>query len=171
MQVSKNKVVSIDYRLTDNEGTLIDSSEGHEPLDYLHGIGAIVAGLEEALEGKSVGDKFEVALTPEQAYGERKDELCSEIPKEMFEDVKDIEVGMQFSIPVDEDVEGEEGLMEQFVMVTEVRDDTVVIDGNHPLAGMDLVFNVSVVEVREATEEEIDHGHAHGPNGHNHDHD
>lgn len=165
MQVAKNKVVSINYHLTDDEGTLIDSSEGYDPLAYLHGTGNIVVGLEKALEGKSVGDEFKISLTPEDAYGQRKDELCTVVPKDMFENVDDIEVGMHFSIPDEESGE------EQFVMVTEVNDENVTIDGNHPLAGVNLVFDVSVVEIRDATDEEIEHGHAHGVGGHSHDDD
>lgn len=163
MQVAKNKVVSINYNLTDDEGTLIDSSEGYDPLAYLHGVGNIVAGLEKALEGKNVGDEFKVSLTPSEAYGDRNDELCSVVPKDMFESADDIEVGMHFSIPDEESGE------EQFVMVTEITEDDVTVDANHPLAGVNLVFDVSVVEVRDATDEEIEHGHAHGVGGHSHD--
>lgn len=157
MQITKHKVVAIDYRLTDDQGELIDSSEETEPLAYLHGVGALVTGLEDALEGKQEGADLEVALTAAEAYGERREDLCSVVAKELFDGVDELEVGMQFSIPSDDDDE------DQFVLVTEITDDTVTIDGNHPLAGVDVVFTVSVIEVRDATAEEISHGHAHEP--------
>ncbi|MCA9263264.1 MAG: peptidylprolyl isomerase [Planctomycetales bacterium] len=161
MHITKHKVVSIDYRLTDDEGEVIDSSEGEEPLVYLHGVGAIVPGLEDELEGKQPGDAFSVSLEPEDAYGDYQEELCTQVAREHFDDVPDLEVGMQFRIPDDEGGEA-------YVLVTEIDEELVTLDGNHPLAGVNLHFQVSVVEVRDATPEEIEHGHAHGPGGHEH---
>lgn len=165
MQIAKHKVVSINYRLTDDKGDEIDASEEGEPLLYLHGIGALVEGLEEALEGKAVGDKLKAALTPEQAFGERDEKLCSTVSKDSFEDVADLAVGMPFYIANEETGENE------CVFVTGIEEDSVTIDGNHPLAGIHVVFDVSVVDIRDATDEEIEHRHPHGPGGHEHDHE
>ena len=164
MQVAKHKVVSLNYKLTDDAGDEIDrSTDG--PLLYLHGAGALVPGLENALDGKSIGDELKVSLTPQDGYGERDEKLCSEVNREHFEGVDELEVGMQFFIPSDD------GGEDQFVFVTAVSEETVTIDGNHPLAGIHLVFDVAVVDIREATAEEIEHGHAHGPGGHENDHE
>ncbi len=163
MQVSKNKVVLMDYRLTDSEGRFIDSSEGDQPLAYLHGLGNIVAGLEKAMEGKRVGDEFQIALTPEEGYGHPSPELIRTVPMEMFEEPDDLEVGTHFSIPDEETGE------EQFILISAIGPESVTIDGNHPLAGIDLVFDISVVEIRDATEEELEHGHAHDAGGCHHE--
>jgi FKBP-type peptidyl-prolyl cis-trans isomerase SlyD len=126
----------------------------------LHGAGNIIPGLEEALEGRTVGDKLNVAVTAAQAYGLRDDSLVQELPSNMFSGIENIEVGMEFH------AETEQGL--QVVTVTKVEGDQVTIDGNHPLAGVDLNFDVEVTEVRAATEDEMNHGHAHGAGGHHH---
>lgn len=160
MTISENSVASIHYTLTDGEGKVIDTSEGQEPLAYLHGAGNIIPGLEKALLGKSVGDKFTVSIPASEAYGLRDDSMVQELPSNMFSGIDNIEVGMEFH------AETEHGL--QVVTVTSVEGDNVTIDGNHPLAGVDLTFDVEVADIRAASAEEIEHGHAHGAGGHHH---
>lgn len=160
MQVAKNKVVSIDYKLTDNEGQVLDTSEGRGPLAYLHGTGGIIPGLEKELDGKQTGDEFQVSVDPSGAYGDRDEALQQQIPREKFEGVDDLQPGMQFQ------VNSQNGPM--VITVTDVADQVVTVDGNHPLAGVELNFDVKVREVREATPEEVAHGHAHGPGGASH---
>lgn len=160
MQIEKHTVVAIDYTLKDDEGTVIDSSDGREPLAYLHGVGSIIPGLEKELEGKSVGDALEVSIPPAEGYGERKEELLQEVDRAQFGDVEDLAPGMQFQ------VNAETGPL--VVTVTDVNEKVVTIDGNHPLAGVNLNFAVTVKEIREATDEEKEHGHAHGEGGHQH---
>jgi FKBP-type peptidyl-prolyl cis-trans isomerase SlyD len=160
MKISKQKVVSFDYKLTDNEGNVIDSSEGHEPLAYIHGSGFLISGLEKEMEGKKAGDAFQVTVMPEDGYGARDAELVKEIERGMFGDVDKLEPGMQFQ------AETEDGI--EVVTITAVNEDTVTVDGNHPLADVTLNFDIKVVDVREPTAEELDHGHVHGPGGHQH---
>jgi FKBP-type peptidyl-prolyl cis-trans isomerase SlyD len=160
MNISDNCVASFHYTLTDSTGKVLDSSEGQEPLSYLHGASNIIPGLESALEGKTVGDKLKVAVPAADAYGLRSDDLVQELPSNMFSGIEKIELGMEFH------AETEQGL--QVVTVTRVEGDQVTIDGNHPLAGIDLNFDVEITEVRAATEEELGHGHAHGAGGHHH---
>jgi FKBP-type peptidyl-prolyl cis-trans isomerase SlyD len=160
MKIADNTVVVIDYTLTDNDGSVIDSSEGAGPLAYLHGAGNIITGLEEALLGKEAGDKVTASIEPEKAYGERHEQLKQDVPRELFTGIEKIELGMQFQS------ETEQGPV--LVTVVEVNDDMITVDGNHPLAGVHLNFDVDVREVREATQEELDHGHVHGEGGHHH---
>jgi FKBP-type peptidyl-prolyl cis-trans isomerase SlyD len=160
MQIQKNKVVGIDYKLTDKDGNLIDSSTEHGALYYIQGTGNLIPGLEAALEGKNAGDSLKVAIPAKDAYGEVNPALCQIVPRTQFESNEGVELGMQF------EVETEEG--EVVVTVTEINGETVTVDGNHPLAGMELHFDVTVKEVREATTEEMAHGHVHGPGGHHH---
>lgn len=161
MEITKHAVVTIDYELKDDDGNIIDSSEGSDPLAYLHGAKNIIEGLEKALDGKKAGDAVSVAISPEEGYGARDDNRIQEVPKDMFEDQSQVKVGEQFM------AQGPEG--EQLtVTITEVTDDKVVVDGNHPLAGKNLNFEVEIKEVREATEEELEHGHVHGAGGHQH---
>ncbi len=160
MNISENCVASIHYTLTDGEGKVIDTSEGQEPLAYLHGAGNIIPGLEKALLGKVVGDKFNVSIPASEAYGVRDDSMVQELPSNMFSGIDKIEVGMEFH------AETEHGL--QVVTVTKVEGDNVTIDGNHPLAGVDLTFDVEVADIRAASAEELEHGHAHGAGGHHH---
>ncbi len=160
MNIEKNKVVSIDYTLTDNDGVIIDSSQGREPLKYLHGTNALIPGLEKELEGKIVGDKLDVSIASEEAYGARNEELLQSVPKEHFGDTPDIQVGMQFQ------AQSPQGPIT--VTIVDVKEDSVTVDGNHPLAGVVLNFKVEVKEVREATADELSHGHAHGEGGHEH---
>ncbi|RYY76320.1 MAG: peptidylprolyl isomerase [Gammaproteobacteria bacterium] len=160
MNISPNSVASIHYTLTDGDGKVIDSSEGQEPLAYLHGAGNIIPGLEKALLGKTVGDKFTVSIPASEAYGVRDDSMVQQLPSNMFSGIDNIEVGMEFH------AETEHGL--QVVTVTNVEGDNVTIDGNHPLAGVDLTFDVEVADIRAASAEELEHGHAHGAGGHHH---
>lgn len=158
MQIVQNSVAAFHYTLTDDQGKVIDSSAGREPLTYLHGSGQIVPGLEKHMEGRAVGDKFSADVTPEEGYGVHHDELKQEVPRDAFQGVEDIQPGMQFQ------GRGPQG--EINVTVTKVEDDKVFIDGNHPLAGKTLHFAVEVTDVRVASAEELEHGHVHGAGGH-----
>ena len=150
--------VSIHYTLTNDDGEVLDSSIGDEALVYLHGGGNIISGLEKALHGKVAGDKFNVRIAPEDAYGELMEEMIQVISRDMFEGIDTIEVGMQFHA----DVSSGAGV----VTVINIEDDDITIDGNHPLAGLALTFDVEVIDVRAATEEEAAHGHIHGAGCH-----
>src|SRR5690606_30165325 len=161
MQIAANKAVSIDYTLTNDAGEVIDSSAGGAPLVYLHGAGNIIAGLEKALEGKQGGDEVKVSIEPQDAYGEYSPELVATLNRAMFEGVDELEVGMQFH------ASGPDGGM-QIVTIRDVEGDDVIVDGNHPLAGQRLNFEVKIVDVRDASEEEVAHGHVHGEGGHHH---
>lgn len=162
MQVAKHKVVTIDYTVKDTAGDVIDSSDGGEPLAYIHGTGNLIPGLESALEGKSEGDSVNASIPPEQAYGERDEDLVQAVPRELFQTgEQELHPGMRFQAQSDEGP--------QVVTVVEVGDEEVTVDANHPLAGATLNFDVTVVGVRDATSEELDHGHVHGPGGHHHD--
>jgi FKBP-type peptidyl-prolyl cis-trans isomerase SlyD len=154
MQITANKVVSINYKLTNAEGELLDASHPDAPLSYLHGANNIIGGLESALEGKVAGDKLDVAVAPADGYGERHDDMVQEVPREACQDATDIQPGMQFQ------AEGPSGA--QIVTVTEVTETHIKVDGNHPLAGQTLHFAVEVTEVREPSSEELEHGHVHG---------
>jgi FKBP-type peptidyl-prolyl cis-trans isomerase SlyD len=160
MKIAHEKVVSIHYTLTNKEGTVLDSSSGSEPLAYLHGFGNIIPGLENALEGKEMGEKLSVTVEPEQGYGARDAQLIQAVPRSAFKGVEELAPGMQFQ------AEGPQGT--RLVVVTQVAEDVVTVDANHPLAGQTLHFEVEVSEVREATAEELEHGHVHGPHGHHH---
>lgn len=163
MEVAQEKVVTLHYTLKNEQGEVLDTSEGLEPLAYLHGVGQLVPGLEAALEGHSPGDRVHVVVPPHEGYGDRDPELEEEIPREDIEESDMLEVGMVLHS------ESELGIEE--VTVIEITDDTVRIDGNHQLAGMTLDFVVDIVDVRDATKEELEHGHAHGLSGFDHDHD
>jgi len=161
MQVADNKVVWIDYTLTNDAGEVLDSSKGEEPLPYLHGHDNIIPGLEKALAGKSVGDSLVVTIPAAEGYGEYDDELVQVVSREMFDGVEEMEVGMQFQ------AETEDGIDE--VTVVEIDGDNITVDGNHPFAGMNLTFEVTISDMRDATEEELAHGHVHMGSG-NHCH-
>ncbi|HKM36137.1 MAG TPA: peptidylprolyl isomerase [Thiopseudomonas sp.] len=161
MLIANQHVVAIDYTLSNDAGEVIDSSAGAEPLVYLHGASNIIAGLENALVGKTVGDELEVSIEPEDAYGEYSAELITNLGREMFEGVEELEVGMQFH------ASAPDGGM-QVVTIRDIDGDQVTIDGNHPLAGQQLNFKVKVISVRAASAEEIEHGHVHGEGGHQH---
>jgi FKBP-type peptidyl-prolyl cis-trans isomerase SlyD len=156
MQIVKNKVASIHYTLKDNKGNILDSSGGKEPLHYIHGIGNLIPGMEEGLEGKAKGDKVDLKVAPEKGYGEKDGRMVQQVPRTAF-GTQPIEIGQQFQT--------DRG---QVVTVTHVGLDNITVDGNHPLAGIELNFAVEVMDVRDATEDEIAHGHVHGPGGHHH---
>ena len=158
MTIAQQKVVSIHYKVVDvDSGETIDSSEGKEPMTYLHGAQNIIPGLEKALEGKSVGDELEVTIAPEDAYGEYSDERVQQVPMEAFQGVEKVEPGMAFT------AQTEQGPIN--LVVTEVHEAVVTVDANHPLAGKSLQFSVKVDSVRDASEEELSHGHVHGEGG------
>lgn len=162
MNIAENKVVVMHYAVSDSEGTLIDSSYDHQPLAIIQGTGYLIPGLETALTGHKVGDKFEVAVEAKDAYGQREDGFVQTVPKSLFEGIDELEVGTQLRASTDEG--------EQTVIVIDMSDDEITVDGNHPLAGLDLQFDVEILEVRDATEEELTHGHVHGEGGCGHDH-
>ncbi len=164
MKIAKNVVPSIAYQVRTQDGVLVDEAPVEQPLEYLHGHNNLVIGLENALEGKAVGDTFEVRVKPEEAYGEYNENMVQRVPKDVFMGVDELEVGMRFIADTD--------LGPLPVVITEVDGDEVVVDGNHMLAGQELLFSVEVVATREATLEEIAHGHIHqegGCCGHDHD--
>ncbi|WP_455199145.1 FKBP-type peptidyl-prolyl cis-trans isomerase [Kaarinaea lacus] len=151
--IGKDCVVSIHYTLTDDAGTVLDSSRQGDPLKYLHGANNIIPGLENELTGKATGASMQVTVAPEDGYGEHIPDAVQTVPRSAFEGVEDIQPGMQFQ------TEGPHGV--QIIVVTEVQDEEVTIDANHPLAGKTLHFDVSIEDVRDATPEEIAHGHVH----------
>lgn len=160
LKIATDKVVSIHYTLTNDSSEVLDSSSGGDPLVYLHGSGTIVPGLEKELEGRGVGDKLEVVVDPENGYGEREGPGPQPIPIGVFEGV-DVEAGMSFVV---EDEDGDQ----MPLWVVEVAGEQVMVDGNHPLAGETLHFSVEVVSIRDATDEEIEHGHVHEGGHHHH---
>jgi FKBP-type peptidyl-prolyl cis-trans isomerase SlyD len=160
MQIAENTVASFHYTLTNDAGEVLDSSRGREPLLYLHGAGNIVPGLEQAMEGRGPGDTFKVDVAPDQGYGKRHGGLIQKVPREAFQGVDSVEVGMQFQ------ASGPQGAMS--VTITAIDGDQVTVDGNHPLAGETLHFDIEVAEVRAASAEEMAHGHVHGEGGHQH---
>jgi FKBP-type peptidyl-prolyl cis-trans isomerase SlyD len=162
VKISENKVVSIDYTLKNDAGEVLDTSEGEEPLEYLHGHGQIVPGLEKALAGKGHGDKVKVKVSPEEGYGERDPERIIRVPRSQLPQGLTPEVGMSLA------AQGDDGELIP-LRVAEVQNDAVLLDANHPLAGEALHFEVEIKSIREATSEELEHGHAHGPDGHHHD--
>jgi FKBP-type peptidyl-prolyl cis-trans isomerase SlyD len=160
MQATAEKVVSIDYTLKDDQGQVLDTSEGRAPLAYLHGAGNIIPGLECELEGKPAGAPFEVTVPPADAYGERDDALVQPVPKSQFPEGANPQVGQQFQAQTPSGA--------RTVTVVDVEPEAVVIDANHPLAGQALHFAGQIVEVRDATPEELQHGHVHAPGEHSH---
>ncbi len=153
--IGNDLVVSIHYTLTNNAGDVLDSSEGSEPLTYLHGAGNIIPGLEAALVGKVQGDSLEVTVQPEDGYGQNHPELIQTVPKSIFEGVETLEVGMVFQTQASAEAPP------QLVSITAIEGDDVTIDGNHPLAGEVLNFAVKVESVREASASELENGHTH----------
>lgn len=152
MNIANNTIATIHFTVCSSDGTQIDTSRKSEPMVFLHGSHFLIQGLEDELEGKTVGDKFIIDIKPEHAYGERHEELVQSVPKSMFEDM-DLNVGMTFRASTDDG--------EQSVIIIDINEEEVVIDGNHPLSGLTLNFDVEVLEVREATDDEIAHGHPH----------
>lgn len=160
MQIAKNTVATIDYTLTDPQGKIIDSSKGRQPLAYLHGASNIIPGLESELEGKSPGESLAVTIPPDKGYGHHDPNLVQPVPRSNFHGIDNIKPGMQFEARTPQGA--------RIVRVVKVDDQNVTIDANHALAGMPLQFDVTVKEVRQATPEEIQHGHVHGAGGHHH---
>ncbi len=160
MQIEAQKVVTLNYTLTDNDGNVIDESKDGS-FAYLHGASNIIPGLENALTGKAAGDELSVAVEPAEGYGERDPQKTQAVPRNMVPEDAEVDVGMQFH------AQGPNGET-MVVTVIGVQDDSIMVDGNHPLAGVALNFAVEIMDVRDASAEEIDHGHVHGPHGHDH---
>jgi len=158
MQIADDRVVLIHYTLTNDAGEVLDSSEGNEPLGYLHGRGNLIQGLESKLSGRVAGDTLDVRVAPGDGYGDIDPTLTQDVPRSAFPDDADLQVGKRFQTQSDRGP--------QVVVVTHVSDESVRVDGNHPLAGQYLNFEVEVTDVREATDEELSHGHVHGAGGH-----
>jgi FKBP-type peptidyl-prolyl cis-trans isomerase SlyD len=154
MKIEDNRVVSIHYVLTNDEGETLDSSDGKDPLTYLHGTGSLIPGLERELAGKMIGDELDAVIAPSDAYGEQDDALIRAVSRSAFEGVESLEPGMQFQASGENDAV-------QVITVVKVEEDLVTVDANHPLAGVTLNFSVKIEDVREATGEEISHGHVH----------
>ncbi|WP_293758589.1 peptidylprolyl isomerase [uncultured Paraglaciecola sp.] len=159
--IADQKVVSLNYTVKDTEGQVVDSSEGAAPLVYLHGQGDVIPGLEAALLGKAPGEEFDVTVEPADAYGEYHEEMVQVVPRTVFEGVENIETGMVFT------AQAQNGPVQ--LTVAKIDGDDITVDPNHPLSGKTLHFSGSVIEVREATEEELTHGHVHGEGGHQHE--
>jgi FKBP-type peptidyl-prolyl cis-trans isomerase SlyD len=160
VDISADRVVTIHYTLKDDSGTVLDSSSGGEPLAYIQGHGSLISGLEKALEGAQGGHSMKVTIAPADAHGVRDEALIQRVPRRSLQNAGEIRKGMQFQARTD-------GGMRMFT-VTAVVGDMVTLDGNHPLADKTLHFDVQVIDVREATAEEMEHGHVHGPGGHHH---
>ena len=160
MQIGERTVASFHYTLTDDDGTVIDSSRGRVPLTYLHGAGNIVPGLEKEMAGHQAGDTFDVVVSPEEGYGAPEPQLVQVVPRDSFQGVDDLQVGMEFQAHT------AHGPMS--VAIAKIDGDEVTVDGNHPLAGKQLHFAIEVTDVRDASLEELSHGHVHGDGGHHH---
>lgn len=160
MQIGERTVATFHYTLTDAAGKVIDSSDGRAPLSYLHGAGNIVPGLEKQMSGKQQGDVFNVVVDPEEGYGMPNPAMVQVVPREALQGVETLEVGMEFQ------ADTPQGPMS--VAISKIDGDQVTVDGNHPLAGQPLHFSIEVTDVRDASLEELTHGHVHGPGGHHH---
>ena len=160
MPIAQNSVVTIHYTLKDDAGEVIDTSRESDPVAYLHGHGNLVPGLERELEGKNTGDKVNVSVAPDQGYGEYDKNLVQQVPRRALQGIANVKVGMRLQAQTPQGPRA--------VVVTRLVGDMVTIDGNHPLAGKNLNFDVEITDVREATEEELEHGHVHGAGGHHH---
>src|SRR5579872_2848601 len=161
MKIADKKAVAIEFTLKDDKGEVIETSVGKDPLWYLHGLGNLVPGLEKALEGKDAGETVDVKLAAADAYGERDEDEVRKVPLRKLKAPR-IQVGGRYQM------QAEDGL--RVVVVKSVTGDYALVDGNHPLAGQALHFVVKIIEVREATKDELEHGHVHGPEGHGHGH-
>jgi len=160
MSITQDQVVSIHYTLTGDDGKVIDSSAGGEPLAYLHGHGNLVPGLERELTGKRTGDKLQVKIAPAEGYGEYDPQLVQQVPRRALKGIANIHVGLRLQAQTQHGPKP--------VTVTRITGDMVTLDGNHPLAGKSLNFEVEITAVRAATAEELSHGHVHGAGGHHH---
>ncbi|MGH7484810.1 MAG: FKBP-type peptidyl-prolyl cis-trans isomerase [bacterium] len=161
MKITRDKVVALHYTLRNDGGDTIDTSAGNQPLAYIQGSGSILPALETALEGREPGESFDLRLAAKDGYGDRNAELVQVVPRKALATIGKIKVGTQFH------AQGQGGGA-RVMTITAVEKDNVTIDGNHPLAGIDLNFNVQVVDVRDASAEELAHGHVHGDGGHHH---
>ncbi len=153
MPIARDKVVSLDYKLTGDQGQVLDSSEGRQPLAYIHGAGHLIPGLEQALEGKDSGDKVNVSVPPEKGYGNRDEKLVQAVPRSAFQGAPELKPGMQF--------QANTNLGPRLLTIVDIAPEQITIDANHPLAGKTLNFDVQVVDVRDATPDELLHGHVH----------
>ena len=160
MKITKDLVAAIDYSLTDDSGEVLDASDADEPLAYIHGGGSLIPGLERELEGREAGDSFNAVVEPADAYGIRDESLIFTTKKKRFDDPDELAVGVHFQAEISGEV--------KLCTILEIDEKTVKVDANHPLAGMTLHFDVTVRDVREPTEEELEHGHVHGAGGHHH---
>jgi len=160
VEITADRVVTIHYTLKDDGGAVLDSSAGGEPLAYIQGHGNLVVGLEKALEGKQDGNSVSVIVSPAEGYGIRDESLIQRVPKRALQGSGTIKKGMQFQARTDDGM--------RLFTVTAIIGDMITLDGNHPLADQNLHFDVNIVGVREATAEELEHGHVHGPGGHHH---
>ncbi len=161
MQIVKDTVVTLDFTLKDDSGSILDTTEGDQPLVYIHGSNNLIPGLERELEGKSSGDSFEITIPPTEGYGERDEKKVISVSKDMFPSDQPVSAGTSYE---SEDNEGNPIT----IKVVEVNDKEVKVDANHPLAGVNLHFAVAVKDIRDATSDELAHGHVHGPGGHEH---
>ena len=164
MNITTNKIASLAYTLKNDDGEILDKADENNPFLYMHGTGGIIKGLENALNEKSVNDSFSLIVAPDEAYGERDDKLIESVPRTMFEGIPDEEMvaGAQFHAQTAQGT--------QVITIASIDGDMINIDANHPLAGETLHFDVAVLDIRDATEEEIAHGHPHAPGGCGHDH-
>ena len=160
MSIAQDQVVSINYTLKDDAGAVIDQSAAGEPLTYLHGHGNLIPGLERELAGKNTGDRVQVMIAPADGYGEYDRALVQKVPRRALKGIADVRVGMRLQAQTADGARP--------VTVTQLTGDMVTLDGNHPLAGKNLNFDVEVAQVRAATAEELAHGHVHGPDDHHH---
>ena len=160
MTIKQDSVVTMHYTLKDDAGSVIDRSSEGQPLTYLHGRGNLIPGLERELQGKKAGDKLNVTIAPAEGYGDYDEKLVQQIPRRSLKGISKVTPGMQ--------LRAQTAHGSRTVTVTKVTGDLVSLDGNHPLAGKNLNFEVEITDVREATEEELAHGHVHGPGGHSH---
>lgn len=159
MTIAKHSIATLHYTLKDDAGEILDVADENNPFLYMHGVGGMIPGLEKALDSKQAGEKVVISVPPADAYGERNPNLTQDVPREMFGSIpdEDMVVGAQFQAQTDQGVE--------IITVAAIEGDTIKIDGNHPMAGETLHFDVDVIDVRDATDEEIAHGHPHGPGG------
>ncbi len=160
MKIETNSVVSIHYTLKAEDGQILDSSEGKDPLAFIQGIGQLIPGLEKQLEGQEAGNHIDAEIAPADGYGEYNQDMVLQVDKEGFRGTEELTVGLQVEVELDDG--------KSIAEVTKIDGDNVTLDLNHPLAGMKLFFSVDIVDVRTATQEELDHGHAHGVGGHHH---
>jgi len=160
MKIARQSVVTIEYTLTSPDGEVLDTSKGGEPLTYLHGVGMLIPGLEKNLEGKGAGDSFDVKVAPHEGYGLRDERLVHKVTRQQLPAGLEVDIGLELS------ARGPEG--ELVMTVVAVEGEQITLDGNHPLAGIELHFTGEVRGVREASKDELSHGHVHGAGGHHH---